>query len=65
MQIIVHDLKDFLSLRLKKNAVLLDVRSSAEHHKAHIPGALSLPLMDNEHRVIIGTTYKQVGREEF
>ena len=36
MQIIVHDLKDFLSLRLKKNAVLLDVRSSAEHHKGDI-----------------------------
>lgn len=63
MQIIVHELKDFLSLRIKKNAVLLDVRSSAEHLKAHIPGALSLPLMDNEHRVIIGTIYKQEGRE--
>jgi len=63
MQIILHELNDFLALRLKKNAVLLDVRSSAEHFKAHIPGALSLPLMDDENRVIIGTIYKQEGRE--
>ncbi len=63
MQIIVHELKDFLALRIKKNAVLLDVRSTAEHFKAHIPGAVSFPLMDNEHRIIIGTIYKQEGRE--
>jgi tRNA 2-selenouridine synthase len=44
--------------------LLLDVRSPAEFEHAHIPGALSLPLFDNEQRAIVGTTYKKQSREE-
>ncbi len=44
--------------------VLIDTRTPAEYDKAHIPGAKNLPLLDNEDRVKIGTTYKQKGREE-
>ena len=44
--------------------VLLDTRTPAEYEKAHMPGANNLPLLDNEERAIIGTTFKQVGREE-
>ncbi len=44
--------------------VLLDVRSPAEYEHAHIPGAYSLPLFDNEQRAIVGTTYKKQSREE-
>ena len=44
--------------------VLIDTRTPAEYEKAHIPGAKNLPLLDNEDRVKIGTTYKQQGREE-
>ncbi|MGZ4100209.1 MAG: tRNA 2-selenouridine(34) synthase MnmH, partial [Bacteroidia bacterium] len=29
----------------------------------HIPGAVSIPLFDNEERAIIGTLYKQTGRQ--
>ncbi len=43
---------------------ILDVRSPGEYEHAHIPGAFSLPLFSNEERAIIGTAYKQKGREE-
>lgn len=42
---------------------LLDVRSPAEYNHAHIPGAVSLPLFNDEERATIGTLYKQKGRE--
>lgn len=44
--------------------VFLDTRTPAEYEKAHMPRAKNLPLLDNEERAKIGTTYKQVGREE-
>ncbi len=43
---------------------VLDVRSPGEYDHAHIPGAFSLPLFDNEQRKIIGTAYKQQSREK-
>ncbi|SDD62615.1 tRNA 2-selenouridine(34) synthase MnmH [Niabella drilacis] len=43
---------------------LADVRTPAEFAQGHIPGAVNLPLFSNEERVQVGTTYKQVGREE-
>jgi tRNA 2-selenouridine synthase len=46
------------------NYLLLDVRSPAEFEHAHIPGAHSLPLFDNEQRAIVGTTYKKQSRED-
>jgi tRNA 2-selenouridine synthase len=42
---------------------LLDVRSPGEFARAHIPGALSLPLFDDAERAEIGTLYKQQGRQ--
>ncbi|MEQ1732280.1 MAG: tRNA 2-selenouridine(34) synthase MnmH [Bacteroidia bacterium] len=46
-----------------KNHVVIDARSESEHAKGHIPNARNLPILCNEHRVIIGTLYKQKGRE--
>ena len=43
--------------------IIIDVRSPLEFEHAHIPGAFSLPLFDNEQRVIVGTTYKKQSRE--
>ncbi|MGJ7032624.1 tRNA 2-selenouridine(34) synthase MnmH [Niabella hirudinis] len=43
---------------------LVDVRTPAEFAQGHIPGALNVPLFSNEERVQVGTTYKQVSREE-
>lgn len=38
---------------------ILDVRSPAEFAEDHIPGAISLPVLDDEERAIVGTIYKQ------
>ena len=43
--------------------IIIDVRSPLEFEHAHIPGAFSLPLFDNEQRAIVGTTYKKQSRE--
>ncbi|MBX7107152.1 MAG: tRNA 2-selenouridine(34) synthase MnmH [Chitinophagales bacterium] len=42
---------------------VIDVRSPAEFLHAHIPGAISLPLFSDDERAIVGTLYKQQGRE--
>src|ERR1700759_4202769 len=42
---------------------IADVRTPAEFAHGHIPGAFNLPLFSNEERVLVGTTYKQVGKE--
>ncbi|HSF64211.1 MAG TPA: tRNA 2-selenouridine(34) synthase MnmH [Paracoccaceae bacterium] len=39
---------------------IIDVRSPAEWEDDHIPGAISLPVLDNDERARIGTIYKQV-----
>lgn len=39
---------------------IIDVRSPAEYEDDHIPGAISLPVLDNDERARVGTIYKQV-----
>ena len=43
---------------------LVDVRSPSEYAKAHWPGAVNLPLFDDEGRAEVGTLYKQQGRQQ-
>lgn len=50
-------------LQLAKEHTVIDVRSPGEYNHAHIPGALSLPLFNDEERKVVGTTYKQQSRE--
>ncbi len=50
-------------LLLAKNYPVLDVRSPSEYAHAHLPGAISLPLFNDEDRAKVGTTYKQQSRE--
>jgi tRNA 2-selenouridine synthase len=50
-------------LALAKDHPVLDVRSPGEYKHAHIPGAYSLPLFSDEERKVVGTAYKQEGRE--
>lgn len=38
---------------------VIDVRSPAEFAEDHIPGAISLPVLDNDERAEVGTIYKQ------
>lgn len=43
---------------------VLDVRSPGEYNHAHIPGAYSLPLFTDEERKVVGTIYKQQGKQK-
>lgn len=44
------------------NIPVLDVRSPGEYVQGHIPGALSLPLFNDQERAKVGTLYKQQGK---
>ncbi|MEO7080494.1 MAG: rhodanese-like domain-containing protein, partial [Flavobacteriales bacterium] len=48
---------------LRPQLPLIDVRSPSEYAQGHIPGAVNLPLFSDEERAIVGTLYKQQGRE--
>lgn len=43
---------------------VIDVRAPAEFSQGHFPGAINLPLFDDNERAEIGTLYKQQGREK-
>jgi tRNA 2-selenouridine synthase len=50
-------------LKLAAGHPVIDVRSPGEFLHAHIPGAYSLPLFSDQERAVVGTLYKQEGRE--
>ncbi len=43
---------------------LIDVRAPVEFGQGHLPGAVNLPLMNDEERAAVGTTYKKHGKEK-
>jgi tRNA 2-selenouridine synthase len=46
-----------------KEAVVLDIRTPAEFAEGHLQGAISFPLFSDEERVVVGTLYKQQGKD--
>jgi tRNA 2-selenouridine synthase len=50
--------------QLEQFDAIIDVRSPSEFAKDHIPGAINCPVLDDEERVRVGTTYKQVNAFE-
>lgn len=48
---------------LELDQPILDVRSPGEHQRGHIPGSHSFPLFTDEERAVVGTIYKQKGRD--
>lgn len=50
-------------LKLSETHPVIDVRTPAEFGQGHIPGAINIPLFTNEERKIIGTLYKQEGKQ--
>lgn len=46
------------------NCIVIDVRSPSEYNHGHILGAKNIPLFTDEERKIVGTAYKQNGREQ-
>ncbi|NPV92267.1 MAG: tRNA 2-selenouridine(34) synthase MnmH [Firmicutes bacterium] len=43
------------------NAVFVDLRSEDEHNEATIPGAINLPLFNNQEKAVIADVYRNVG----
>jgi tRNA 2-selenouridine synthase len=43
--------------------VIIDVRSQGEFACGHIPGAVNIPLLNNEEREAVGTCYKNQGHD--
>lgn len=54
---------DFKPLFLAKTP-WIDVRAPVEFEQGSLPGAINLPIMNNEERALVGTTYKREGREK-
>jgi tRNA 2-selenouridine synthase len=52
-----------ISAFLDSDDVVIDARSEKEFDHAHFPGAVNIPLLNNEHRHEVGTAYKKHGRE--
>lgn len=59
----VHQLLPDVFLEKAQYLPVIDVRSPGEYAHAHIPGAVNIPLFDNEERAQVGTKYKQAGKD--
>lgn len=55
---------DLTSANLAQYDAIIDVRSPAEFAEDHLPGAINLPVLNNDERAEIGTLYKQVSAFE-
>jgi len=58
----ILDIQKFIEQSSLTNSII-DVRTPNEFEQGHIPGAINVPLFSNEERVIIGTIYKQQGKQ--
>lgn len=58
---ILISIDEFIS-QAKKSTLIVDVRSPKEYKQGHVLGAVNIPLLDDESRAIVGTTYKQEGK---
>ena len=58
MQILIAE--EFLTL--KKTLPVVDVRSPKEFAEGHIPGAINIPIFNDDERAIVGTLYQNAGR---
>ena len=51
-------------LELSRTNLTIDVRSEGEFKYGHKPGSMNIPLFDNEERKVVGTLYKEKGKNE-
>ncbi|MFN3555529.1 MAG: tRNA 2-selenouridine(34) synthase MnmH [Bacteroidales bacterium] len=59
----IEDVHAEVFIRLSNEQPLFDVRSPSEYAHGHIPGAINLPLFDDEERRKVGILYKNAGQE--
>ncbi|WP_157150630.1 tRNA 2-selenouridine(34) synthase MnmH [Brachyspira sp. SAP_772] len=57
------DIEEFLRLQREENLPVIDVRSPSEFNHGHMPNAKNVYLFNDEERKIVGTAYKEEGRE--
>lgn len=57
-----HKIDIIRFLELSKSIAIADVRSPSEYKSGHIPGAVNIPLFDDNERAAVGTKYKKEGR---
>jgi tRNA 2-selenouridine synthase len=55
-------IEDYLQNVFSGNHLLLDVRSESEFFQGRIPGAVNVPLLNDDARKEVGITYKQQGK---
>jgi tRNA 2-selenouridine synthase len=55
---------DDIFAQLDEFDTIIDARSESEFALDHIPGAINCPVLKDEERILVGTTYKQVGAFE-
>lgn len=53
----------FLRKHLDEKLLLIDARSEKEFAQGHIPGAVNIPLLNDDHRRQVGITYKSNGKD--
>lgn len=58
----IVQIEDFIEHSFKGIKVI-DTRSPSEFNHAHFPAAVNLPLLNDNERAIVGTTFKQQGRQ--
>lgn len=61
MAFILRKLPADAFLGQRKTTPVADVRSPGEYAEGHIPGAVNIPLFDDEQRAEVGTVYKKEG----
>lgn len=64
MAVTILKLAADIFLERSKSVPVIDVRAPKEFRQGHIPGAISLPLFDDDERAVVGTTYTRTGRED-
>ena len=57
------NIEEFLRLEKEENLPVIDVRSPSEFNHGHIPNAKNVYLFNDEERRVVGTIYKEEGRE--
>ena len=48
---------------VREQCLFVDTRSPSEYEQGRIPGAVNVPLLEDDERAIVGTLYKQCGQE--
>ena len=60
----MYSKKEKLAKFRKYKGPLIDVRCPSEYYKGNMPNSINIPLFDNDERSIVGTIYKNYGREK-